>query len=312
MLICKTRIRNLATYIGGIPVGAEVRPVVELNEANSAKLHRIGFFEKPASGDTVLPNGIGPISRFNADGKWQVHRDRPKQLRYIRTVRWTWKQWAGRDCYEEQEDFCDIYRKCYPRSLITAPGVELTYLERDGKAFVVAPGLRNTDNQNVEVLHSINLLLELFGYCELVKGDLSRFSKIKVNRLNWRLLPPGSYPWARLRNHLGEVLKRTSENTQSVIFDRQETILSFGPDEQFIGSGGFSDYIAYVFEGRGIVVLESIRKGNAIYVFGLGWDRFSKLSKSEIIGANLHLARLIHTKGWKGRIARLMDGREAA
>jgi hypothetical protein len=50
--------------------------------------------------------------------------------------------------------------------------------------------------------------------------------------------------------------------------------------------GGFSDYIAYVFAERRLVVLESVRKGNAIYVFGQNWDRFSKLSKAEILDRN--------------------------
>lgn len=312
MIIKKTRIRNLPTYVDGIPIGAELRPIVELDEASRQRLARLGFTDSPEPGETILPNGIGPISRYNADGKWQVHRDQPKEERYVRTVRWAWKQWAGRGQYEEHEDFRDIYRLCYPRSAVPAPGIELTYLEKDGKSYVIAPSFRNLDDHHVSLLHAINLLLELFGYCELVKGDLSRFSNILVKRLNWKMLPPGKYPWQRLKAHLGEVLKRTSENTQSVIFDRQETILSFNPDEQFVGTGGFSDYIAYTFKDRGLVVLESIRKGNAIYVFGLDWDRFSKLTKSEIINADLHMARLVHTKGWKTKIARLMDGREAA
>ena len=312
MIIRKKRIRNLSAYIGGIPIGAEFRPIVELDETRRMKLARIGFVDSPASGDTILPNGIGPISRFNADGKWQVHRDQPKEERYIRTVRWRWKQWAGGGQLEEHEDFRDIFRMCYSRSEVSAPGVELTYLERDGKIYVVAPALRNLNEMQVSMLHSINLLLELFGWCELVKGDLSRFSNIIVKRLNWKMLPPGEYPWPRLKMHLGEVLKRTSENTQSVVFDRQETILSFCPDEQFIGTGGFSDYIAYKFKERGLVVLECIRKDNAIYVFGLDWGRFSKLTKSEIINANHHLARLVHTKGWKTKLARLLEGSEAA
>ncbi|WP_025898638.1 hypothetical protein [Sneathiella glossodoripedis] len=312
MFIRKKRIRSLSAYISNIPIGAEFHPVVELDEASLKKLPRIGFSTEPASGDTILPNVVGPISRFNTDGKWQIHRDQPKEKRYIRTVRWTWKQWAGRGQYEEHEDFRDIYRRCYPRSLIPVPGVELTYIEKDDKILIVAPALRNLDKQHPDVLHSVNLLLELFGVCELVKADLGSFSNIKVKRLNWQLLPPGKYPWVRLKGHLDEVLKRMSENTQSVIFDRQETILSFNPDEQFVGKGGFSDYISYVFKDRGLVVLESIRKGNAIYVFGLDWDRFSKLTKSEIINANLHLARLVHTKGWKTKIAQLLDDRKTA
>lgn len=312
MVIRKKHIRNVSTYIAGIALGSEFRPVVELTNHHKKKLARIGFADPLRHGDTVLPNAAGPVSRYNANGKWEVHRDQPKEQRYVRTVRWRWKQWAGRGSYEEHEDFRDIYRDCYPRTQRSSPGIELTYVEQDENTYVVAPALRNLPSNHDKIGHSINLLLELFGECELVKTDLSRFANIKVNRLNWKLLPPGEYPWQRLRSHLTGVLKRSSENSQAVIFDRQETIMSFEPDEQFIGSAGFSDYIAYVFKARGVVVLESIRKGNAIYVFGLDWERFSKLSKSEIINDDLHLARLIHSKGWKESLARFMDQRYAA
>lgn len=312
MIICKKRIRNLTAYIGGIPIGVELRPIVELDDLALKKLSRVGFSDNPSSGETILPNALGPISRFNADGKWITQRDQPKEERYVRTVRWTWKQWAGRGQYEEHEDFRAIYRSCYPRLEVSAPGIELTYVKRDGNAYLIAPALRNLDDTHPNILHSINLLLEIFGTCELVKTNLDRFSEIKVNRLNWKMLPPGKYPWQRIKTHLSEDLKRLSENTQSVIFDRQETILSFNPDEQFVGTGGFSDNIAYVFKEQGFVVLESIRKGNAIYVFGQDWDRFTKLTKSEIINSDLHLSRIIHTKGWKSKLARLMEGRKAA
>lgn len=308
MMISKKRIRNVQIYLGGIAIAAELRPVVELTEERRKKLNRIGFSENPKSGDTVLPSAIGPVSRFNADGRWHTYRDQPKESRYVRTVRWGWKDWSG----TEHEDYRDIFRDCYPRTEIPAPGVELTYVERDGLAYLVSPALRNLDTDQAAIGHQINLLLEFFGECELVKADLAKFADIKVNRLHWKLLPPGKYPWQRLKAHLSEVLKRLSDNTQSVIFDRQETILSFAPDEQFIGEGGFSDYVAYVFRKRGIVILESIRKGNAIYVFGEDWDRFSKLTKSEIINNDLHIARLIHSKGWKEKLARLMDHRSAA
>lgn len=312
MMIRKKRIRSVANYLAGIAVGAELWPVVQLNEGLQKRLSRAGFPGDPKIGDTVLPNAVGPISRFNADGRWKVHRDKPKEERYVRTVRWRWKQWAGGGHQEEHEDFRDIYQRCYPRTHIEPPGVELSYVEQGGDAFIVSPVSRNIEGNYEAICHQINLLLELFGECELVKADLNRYTALKVNRLNWNMLPPGKHPWPKLHAHLKGCLGRLSENTQSVIFDRQKTILDFEPDEQFIGAGGFSDYIAYVFKDRGIVVLESIRKGNAIYIFGENWAQFSRLTKAEVLNKDLHLTRLIHTKGWKTKFARLMDGREAA
>lgn len=125
------------------------------------------------------------------------------------------------------------------------------------------------------------------------------------------MLPPGEHPWPRVQERLACVLTRFLEDTRAVILDRQRTILAHEPDEQFVGAGGFSDYIAYVFRTRGIVVLECIRKGNAIYVFGQDWARFSKLTKAEIINQNLHLDRIVHIEGWKERLARVLVRRAA-
>lgn len=311
MLIQKKHIRNVMTCLEGIAPGTEMRIATTLDEAKLRRLSGIGFNEKPEHGETVLPRDIGPVSRFNADGRWLTHRDEPKEERYIRTVRWRWKQWHGRDL-EEMEDFKDIYRLCYPRSFIPPPSIELTYAQQGERAFVVSPVLVNHDDQHERIRHTINLALELFGECELMKRDLSPFEGIRTHRVSWKILPKGAHPWPRLHAHLTDFLRRYSDNTKAVIYDRQKTILAHGPDEQFIGAGGFSDYIAYVFAARGVVVLECIRKGNAIYVFGQNWEDFTKLTKAEVISAGVHEARIVHTEGWKERLARLLDAHAAA
>lgn len=312
MLIRKKHIRNVASYLETLPAGTELRPVVPLSEEHRAKFARIGFSDAPVSGETILPNALGPVSRFNADGRWKVHRDQPKESRYIRTVSWRWRTWKGRDDYEEHEEFRDIFRECYPRTLHEPPGIELIYVDGHDGASIVSPPVVNLEVHHEAIRHQINLLLELFGECELVKADLGHFSSVKVHRLTWKMLPPGEHPWPRVQEHLSGVLKRLSENTRTVILDRQKTILGHGPDEQFVGAGGFSDYIAYVFKAQGIVVLECIRKGNAIYVFGQDWARFSQLTKAEVVNQSLHLERIVHTKGWKERLARILNRRAAA
>lgn len=251
------------------------------------------------------------MSRFNANGKWEVHRDRPKEPRYIRTVLWRWTQWAGRD-KEEHEGFKDIFRDCYPRDFVDPPAVELTYMERDGERLVVSPELLNDSRSADRNRHTINLLLELFGECETVARDLTRLSPPAIRKVNWHMLPSGRHPWERLRDHLDEALKRRSEDTRRVIMDRQETIRSYGPTDIFIGAGGFDDYLAYVFPARKLVILESVRKDNALYVFGRDWQRVSQLSKAEVLSNRFHLARIVHSDGWKGRLARLMARPAAA
>jgi hypothetical protein len=79
-----------------------------------------------------------------------------------------------------------------------------------------------------------------------------------------------------------------------------------GPDEIFVGEAGFDDDLAYVFKSRRVVVLESVRNDNAIHVFGLDWKRVSQLSKAEIVRRSFRTARIVHTKGWKTQLARLL------
>jgi hypothetical protein len=311
MLIQKAHIRNVAPYLEGIGEDPELRIVAAITDANRQKLGRLGFSDPVQNGETILPLGVGAVSRFNADGRWQVHRDEPKEERYVRTVRWRWTQWRGRD-QEEMEDFKDIYRLCYPRSFIEPPAIELTYTETDAGAFVIGPVLVNRPDQHDAVRHCINLLLELFGECELMKRDMSPFELVRMRRVTWKMLPEGAHPWPRLERHLTDVLKRYSDNTRAVIFDRQQTILSHHPDELFVGTGGFSDYIAYVFPQHRLVILECIRCGNAIYAFGQDWEQFTKLTKAEVISAGVQEARIVHTEGWKERLARLLDGHDAA
>lgn len=312
LLIKKKYIRNVETYLAGLPAGVTLRPVAQIDDRLMVQLPALGFPATPESGHTVLPTPVGPVSQFNADGRWIVHRDLPKELRYIRTVSWRWKQWAGRDQTEEREEFRDINRDCYPRSPVPPPGIEVTYLEVGGKRLLVAPPVTNDPERIEAIAHVVNLLLELAGECELVREDFSPFTPPLLRRVNWTMLPPGAHPWERLAAHLQAVLRRTSDNTQRVILDRQATIMEHGPDEQYVGLGGFSDYVAYVFKDRGTVVLESIRRDNAIYIFGDDWERFAQLTKADVIGNQLHRARIVHSTGWKERLVRALDTRAAA
>ena len=312
MLIRKKRIRNAASYLEALPPWARFRPAAIIDEALAGKLPSLGFREPIEPGATVLPAEVGPATRFNAQGGWQVHRDRPKEERYIRTVSWTWKQWAGRGQLEEHHENRDIYRQCYPRTRIPAPALELTVLEHAGERFLVGPILRNDPDHHDDVRHAINMILEVAGACELRQADVGAFAAPPVRRVNWAMLPPGRHPFERINHHLDAVLRRSGDNTRRVVRDRQEAILAHGPSEMHVGLGGFRDYVAYVFADRGLVVLECIRKGNALHVFGHDWKGVARLTKAEILDQGLHLERIVHSKGWRKRLTRVLDRRAIA
>ena len=308
MVIRKKRIRNISRYISDLPRGGQIRPAVPIDPALAAKLPALGFEESPTHGDTVLPKAAGPVGRFNADGRWLVHRDRPKERRFVRAFTWRWTTWDG----VQHDDTRDIYRDCWQRSRVPPPAIELTIVEQGGESFLVAPSYRNEPGQHGAIRHAVNLLLEIAGQCELLAADLGALARPPIKRVAWRMLPPGRHPFPRMLSHLEKVARRSNPSTRRIIWDRQEAIHDHHPSEIHIGQGGFENYIAYVFADRGLVVLECIRQGNATYVFGMNWKSLSSLSKAEIIDGRHHVARLIHSTAWRARISETFEQKMSA
>lgn len=311
-LIRLKRVLNVERHIGGITEGAKFRLLVRIEPGDATRLKSAGFDQDILrDGDTVLPAEIGPATRLNASGRWRVRHDLPKELRYITTMMWRRMQWAGRD-REEHETAVDIHRMCYPRELVPPTGFELTCRLQDGNAFLLSPQFRREPAALDDIKIAMNVLLEIFGRCELVDADLEWIPSATVRRVNWRMLPAGEYPWSTLERHLADALKRTPERVSAVIMGRQKAVLNHGPDAMFVGVGGFSDYIAYEFRACGVVILESIQRGNALYVFGDDWRKVSAMTKAEVLAGNLHLERIIHSEGWKARLGEVLATRRAA
>lgn len=301
MKIAGTRILNVARYTGHLPENAIIRVIFDATDVKDASLQRAGFSAEAAAGSAILPAIVGPATRFNAEGKWIIHRDQPKELRYVGTRVWRWKQWGG----EEQESYVDIERECYPRTRVDPPSIELSLLDNSNRLLIVSPEISLTDGDTAKL--AINIFLELFRACELITTHVESYSPPEISRVNWRLLPPGEYPWERLSTHIESALKKSSDDLKEIIQDRQDTIRAYGPSRIFVGQAGFGDYLAYEFSGRSLVVLESIRRDNAIYIFGQDWQAVSQFTKAQVIGQGLHLERIIHSKGWKAKLANALS-----
>jgi len=85
------------------------------------------FPAAPASGHTLLPAPVGPVSRCNADGRLIVNRDEPKEERYSRTVFWRWKQWAGRDQIEDGKNVATSTAIATRAAWCCPCGIEVSY-----------------------------------------------------------------------------------------------------------------------------------------------------------------------------------------
>jgi hypothetical protein len=275
MRITRTRVRNIDNYIPRELSDQFVRVISDFEELDDRARARAGLDTALAEGESYLPPIVGRVTAFNAEGKSVPLRDQPKELRYVRTIHWKWKEWRGRDDYEEKEDSRDIFRLCYPREQLPPAAEEVFGFPVQGKVYAATEAL-SLPGEKDRLLHQVNLMLELLRSCEIVRADV---------------------PAA-----LTTIMSRLSEGDRTILTERQDFLTELDPQEIARGVGGFSDYLAYVFPQYGRVVLESLRRDNAIYVFKGQWEGFSRLTKRQILDAGVHDARIVHTKGWQQRL----------
>ena len=281
-----SRIRNEEHYLHQVPNGEPFHVVCEVTNKSEIRLKKIGF-QSVVEGERVLPQGLGSVSKRNSDGYDIVYRDRPKESYVVSFMAPGW---------HNTRHWVHITRWRYPRKHIDGYEIELTLMRIDDKLYAVSPELIHTSSEGDRNKHVLNLFLELFGDFELRKKELSAvYEALKITRVNWTMLPVGEYPFSRLEE---EGYLPRNNKTETVYRHTDEVIRRYNPSECVIGNGGFTGYIAFVFPDRNITIMEHYRLGNATYVFDMSWEELSKKTKAEIMGEDLAIARIIHTKGW--------------
>lgn len=300
MRINRKHVRKVSRYVHPTLSNQYVRVIATIDDLGEQQLARIDLVTKLAEGESYLPPPISRFSRFNAEGKWVTRRNEPKEKRYITTLRTAKSEFRGRDRREDVESTHDVYRMCYPRDLIPPPEEEVFGFPIDNQVYAATEAL-SLPAEEERLQHQVNLLLELFGSCEVVRADGQSASPARTHR-RWTFLPSGSYKQGTITTALGPLLAKLRPGDRMILTGRQEILDSFEPQEIAQGEGGFSDYLAYVFPQYGRVVLESLRRDNAIYVFKGAWEAFSRLTKRQIIDSGVHDARIVHSTGWQQRL----------
>ena len=233
MLIQQRSVRSIDRYVRGLLPGEVIRVVTPLGERD---LTSLGFSSCPDIGDTILPTIVGTVSRFNAEGKELVRKDLPKEPRYITTLEWTWEQWCGGGNTETVTENRDIFRDCYPREQVPPPSEELTRLQAVDGPVIASREFHLSEPDLSQLKHVVNLFLELFGQCEIRRADLTQFMPMTLKRVNWHLLPPGEYPFERVKRHTEELVAGKDARYGNVILNRQAFITKYNPDQTFEGS----------------------------------------------------------------------------
>lgn len=268
---------------------------------------KVGFSVPPVAGEQLLPAGeFGIACRRNADGEEIVHKDRPLETHY-RQREWTWKEFRGRYDYVERSKIVEVPYKRYPRSWKKPHGVELQIRTAPRDTLVIVAGpFRSSEVDEEILLNTVHMFVELFGECSLVKEDLAAVGQAPVRRLNWEVLPPGKYPWARAEPAIDHVIRTVSPGDQAVLRERVKTITAYEPDFIAVGRNGFSRYVVYGWDRRELYVLESTEVNNATYVLKNNWEAVSAMTKAQVLDAGEHHARLVHRGTWWKAISDLM------
>lgn len=309
MIISGSSIRELSRYLDSSNYGRTFIFGAQLDSLADPILGQIGFAHERSMGDSVLPvSDFGPVSRYNTDGRVVIHKDKPMETAY-RQVEWRWQEWRGRYDTEEQSRIVDVPYKRYPRTFIPPPSVEFTIGKTAASRLaILSPRIELDASNKNSVIHIINLFLEIFGCCEVFSDSLEEMVSSPLRRLNWRILPPGKYPWPKLKSQIDRLLQYMTKGNRKVIEYRLEVINSYGPAFYAIGQAGFRGYIVLGFPDRSLFFLESMYFGNATYVFAENWETLSRMTKAEILGQDLHVDRIIHRQGWQQRVHQLLSG----
>ncbi len=303
MIIQKKRIRNIIPYTRHIQNGSKIILGITDLQKFSTILKSIGFSEPYESGQSILPADIGPVSRYNAEGKNIVHKDQPMETAYRQTD-WEWEEWDG----TRHSKIVDVPYQRYPRTFVEPPAVELSIVKSpEGRLLLTSPVFEKGESDIELLTHTVNLFLELFGECQFFTKDLEAIIKTPLRRLNWTVLPQGEMPWAQFKEEIDPIVKNAPEGNRKVLYYRLETVNSLKPDFRAIGTGGFHGYIVHGFTKKKIYVLESMYYGNATYLFDEDWEKLSQMTKAQILNESLQKARVVHREYWEEKVKEIID-----
>lgn len=295
------KIRKLNPYQRLLP--ATDGAYVAFTGVTAAQLRKIGFTDDATEGTTILPKATGRITKYNAEGKFLKKMNAPLETVYHTMLR-HWKDWHGND----HSGLVDMPYKRRPRLFVAPPSVELTlYKNQRGDLSVLSTHIGDWKNNETQLIHTINIFLELFGQFTILDDSKSEAITSKIKRVNWRILPKGEYPFERVKQELEPILRRTKRYNQFFVSKRLERLNEYKPDFYVQGIGGFSGYVVAAYPKRDLYVLESLLYGNATYVLNKDWDTITKLTKAEILNESLHEARIIHRRSWFHQMKELFE-----
>ena len=279
MKINKKKIKNIDKILSII----DTDKFYIISETDEIK--KLGF-EKLEIGETIVPSGVGPISKFNKEGKEEIIIPKTKE-EVIHNVPYNITDWHG----NSHSGICSKKYKRLKRKFIFPFYEKISIKNMIQEKYIISTRLiSKKDSKNI-IKHLINLMLELFGKIEII--DENNNPIIATKRVPWKILPPGDMPWEVYYKMIHNKVENYNKKEIISVKDRYEFIKNLNPTNIICGEDGFLGYfIAEIKEN--FYICDSIFLGNAIYILENNWRDISKLTKKEIIDNKLAAKRIIH------------------
>ncbi|MGK0555371.1 hypothetical protein [Macrococcus capreoli] len=152
---------------------------------------------------------------------------------------------------------------------------------------------QNKQEADKEIKFAANLMLEIFKEVETLKLDNQNklIEDISVEKVDWEILPSGDEIWEKIGRNIEN---HSTVSELKLIKERLEWLQSKKPTSIKEGIGGYTGYLVFEFKESNVYIMDSVIYGKATYVFENEWERFSKLTKKEILTKNLAKERVVH------------------
>lgn len=148
------------------------------------------------------------------------------------------------------------------------------------------------------------------SFVERIRRDINRAFRsgagVSTKHVYWRLLPPAKLSREELRRYYDGLQARNPRTEYD--WERVEKALELGPNQRYEEIGGVEGYIVFTFPYTSSVLLECPKVGNAIYVIHSDWERWSRMSKPELIAdTSGEVIRIPHQGDWFGKVKRELE-----
>jgi hypothetical protein len=158
---------------------------------------------------------------------------------------------------------------------------------------------RSYINQMISIEDKINNM-----YLSKIKN--SDDEDIKIEKLNWRILPKGELSFEKVFGYYRKIQRKKPNE----LYDegRLISIKKLRPLKCYVGLKEFKGYHVFRFNYSKKAILENPYKGNAIYVLNGDWRSLSQMTKSELLDTNLaHVQRIVHNGDWFGKLQKALQ-----